>query len=43
MLFKLFSPIIDLQNNINKIVMKKLDIFVIIYLNDMLIYIKNPN
>lgn len=43
MLFKLFSPIINLQNNINKIVIKKLDIFVIIYLDDMLIYIINPS
>ena len=28
---------------INKILAKKLDIFIIIYLDDILIYIKNPD
>ena len=30
------------QGYANKILAKKLDIFVIVYLNDILIYIKNP-
>ena len=30
------------QSYINKILAEKLDIFVIIYLDDILIYIKNP-
>ena len=37
MLFKLFNTLASFQGYINKIIAKKLDIFVIIYLNDIFI------
>lgn len=39
--FKLFNIFINLQKNINKILIKKHNIFVIIYLNNIIIYIKD--
>lgn len=39
--FSLFNASTTFQNYINKILTKKLDIFVIVYLNNILIYIKN--
>ena len=42
-LFKLFDALISFYSYINKILAKKLDIFVIIYMNDIFIYIKNLN
>ena len=39
--FKLFNVPASFQGYINKILAKKLNIFVIIYLNDILIYIKD--
>ena len=41
MFFDLFNASIIFQKYINKILAKKLDIFVIIYLDNILIYIKN--
>ena len=41
MLFSLLNPPASFQRYINKILTKKLDVFVIVYRNDMLIYIKN--
>ena len=40
--FGLFNTPITFQEYINKILAKKLDIFVIVYLDDILIYIKDP-
>ena len=42
MLFGLSNALISFQGYINKILAKKLNIFIIIYLNDILIYIKDP-
>ena len=39
--FGLFNAPASFQGYINKIVTKKLDIFVIVYLNNILIYIKD--
>lgn len=39
--FGLFNTIVNFQSSINKILAKKLDIFIIIYLGDIFIYIKN--
>ena len=41
MLFGLFNILARLQSYINKILVKKLDIFIIIYLNNILIYTKD--
>lgn len=41
MLFKLFNALISFQVYINKILVKKFDIFLIIYLNNILINTKN--
>ena len=41
MLFGLSNAPASLQGYINKILAKKLDIFVIVYLDDILIYIKD--
>ena len=41
MLFGLFNALTIFQRYINKILAKKLDIFVIVYLDNILIYIKN--
>ena len=42
MLFGLFNTLATFQRYINKILAKKLDVFVIIYLDNILIYIKDP-
>ena len=42
MFFGLSNAPTSFQNYINKILAKKLDIFVIMYLNDILIYTKDP-
>ena len=39
--FRLFNALASFQGYINKILAKKLDVFVIIYLNDIFIYIKD--
>ena len=41
MLFSLFNAPATFQGYVNKILAKKLDIFVIVYLNDILIYTKD--
>ena len=43
MLFGLSNTLTSFQGYINKILAEKLDIFVIVYLDDILIYIKNQN
>ena len=43
MLFRLFNAPASFQDYINKILAEKLDIFVIVYLNDIFIYIKDPS
>ena len=43
MLFGLTNAQAIFQSYINKILAKKLDIFVIVYLDDILIYTKNKN
>ncbi len=40
--FGLFNTLASFQGYINKIFTEKLDIFVMIYLDDILIYIKDP-
>ena len=42
MLFALFNNLTILQRYVNKILAEKLDIFIIVYLDNILIYIKNP-
>ena len=42
MLFGLFNASASFQGYINKILTKKLNIFVIIYLNNIFIYTKDP-
>ena len=42
MSFRLFNAPASFQGYINKILAKKLDIFVIFYLNDIFIYIEDP-
>ena len=39
--FGFFNALVTFQGYINKILAKKLDIFIIIYLNNILIYIKD--
>ena len=41
MFFDLFNALAIFQGYINKILAEKLDIFVIVYLDDFLIYMKN--
>ena len=41
MVFALSNALATFQGYVNKILAEKLDIFVIIYLNDILIYIKD--
>ena len=41
MFFELFNTSTSFQSCINKILAEKLNIFLIIYLNDIFIYIKN--
>ena len=41
MLFGLFNTLAIFQKYINKILAKKLNIFIIIYLDDILVYTKN--
>ena len=41
MFFKIFHTLINFQSYINKNLIKNLDIFIIIYLNNTLIYNKN--
>ena len=43
MLFGLSNTPATFQKYVNKILAKKLDIFVIIYLDDILIYTKDPS
>ena len=43
MLFGLSNIFASFQGYINKILAKKLDIFVIVYLNDIFIYTKDPS
>ena len=43
MLFGLSNAPATFQKYVNKILAKKLDIFVIVYLNDILIYTKDPS
>ena len=40
--FGLFNPSVSFQGYINKILAEKLDIFVIVYLDDIFIYIEDP-
>ena len=40
--FGLSNTWVTIQEYVNKILVEKLDIFVIIYLDDILIYTKNP-
>ena len=42
MLFELFNALTCFQGYINKILAKKLDIFVIVYVDNIFIYIKDP-
>ena len=42
MFFGLFNPLATFQKYINKILARKLDIFIIIYLDNILIYTKIP-
>ena len=42
MLFGLFIVLATFQGYINKILAKKFNIFMIVYLDDILIYIKDP-
>ena len=42
MLFGLSNALASFQGYINKILVEKLDIFVIFYLDDILIYTKDP-
>ena len=43
MLFDLSNALATFQKYVNKILAEKLDIFVIIYLNKILIYTKDPS
>ena len=42
MLFGLFNALIIFQRYVNKILAEKLDVFIIIYLDDILIYTEDP-
>ena len=41
MLFELSNALANFQDYINKILIKKLNIFIIVYLNDIIIYTKD--
>lgn len=41
MFFGLFNVLVSFQSYINKILIKKLNIFIIVYLNNIFIYINN--
>ena len=41
--FDLFNALATFQEYVNKILAEKLDIFIIIYLNNILIYTKDPD
>ena len=43
MLFSFFNALATFQGYINKILVKNLDIFIIVYLDNILIYTKNPS
>lgn len=43
MLFKLFNILVSFQSYINKILAEKLNMFIIVYFDNIFIYIKNPN
>ena len=43
MSFGLFNASISFHSNVNKILAKKLNVFIIVYLNDIVIYIKDTN
>lgn len=43
MLFKLFNALASFQKYTNKILIKKLNIFIIKYLNNIFIYTKDPD
>ena len=43
MLFSLFNALVIFQKYVNKILAEKLDIFVIVYLDNKLIYTKDQN
>ena len=43
MYFRLFYILASFYNNMNKILVKKLNIFVIIYYDNIFIYIENRN
>ena len=43
MLFSLFNALASFQSYINKIPARKLDIYIIVYLNDILVYTKDPS
>ena len=42
-LFGLLNALVSFQDYINKILAKKLDIFVILYLDDLLVYINDAD
>ena len=43
MLFDLFNALTTFQRYVNKILAEKLDVFIIIYLDDIFIYTKDPD
>ena len=43
MLFGLFNALAIFQGYVNKILAEKLNVFVIVYLNNILIYTENPS
>ena len=43
MLISFFNTLVNFQKYVNKILAKKFDIFVIVYLDDILIYTENPD
>ena len=43
MFFGLSNELVSFQGNINKILAKKLNIFVIVYFDDIVIYTENPS
>ena len=43
MLFDFFNTLATFQRYVNKILAKKSDVFIIVYLNDILIYIEDPS